>query len=71
MGTVSEQCAFMAKPASSILCYIRKKGHQTMEEGGPSPPLALVTHAWSAVTSSELPSTRERWTSWCESNKGP
>lgn len=47
----------------------RESVNSRSEEVGESPP--LLEHLWSGVSRSGVPRTRETWTCWSKSSKGP
>lgn len=65
---MSQQCALVTKKAASVLGTIMKSTASRSEEVILTLYSAQVRHIWSAVSSSELLSTRETWRSWGESS---
>jgi len=67
----SHQRALAAKAANSILGCIKESIASWSREVILPFYSALVRHTWRAGSSCGLPSTREAWIYWRESNEGP
>lgn len=65
--TISQQYVLVVKQANSRLSCVRKSVTSRSKEVILPICSALVRCIWGAVSSSELPSTRESWTYWSDS----
>lgn len=68
---MDQQCGIVAKMASSPPELQGEECWQLGKGGDPSCLLSPVWHTWGAVSKLGLSSTRETWTYWSQSNKGP
>lgn len=68
--TTSQQCAFAAQKASSILSYLYKNIAIRLRKWSFPAAQSCWDASWSGESSAELPSTREMWTYWTESSTG-
>jgi len=67
---MSQQCALVARRATSLLDCTRQRAASRSREGIFHLCSALVRHIWSSGASAGLPSTRETWTCWSPSSEG-